>query len=61
MKRSEMISILETHFDDHCYQDYCPDSSFVLDILEKAGMKPPRYTKVSESNEIEAVEGWEDG
>jgi hypothetical protein len=54
-----MIEILDTHFDMVCYQDYKPSTESTLTILEEAGMKPPRYTKLSESNEVEAFEGWE--
>ena len=41
MKRSEMIEILDKHFQEVCYQDYAPDSNEILSLLEKAGMTPP--------------------
>jgi hypothetical protein len=41
MKRSQMIKLLEDHFDEVCYQDYSPDADAVLSVIEKAGMLPP--------------------
>lgn len=60
MKRWEMISILANVLVLTGNGRDLEDAERILDYLEKFGMKPPRYTKVSESNEIEAVEGWED-
>jgi len=41
MKRSEMLQLLDKHFEQACYQDYLPDSEEVLKLIEKSGMKPP--------------------
>jgi hypothetical protein len=71
MKRNEIIRLIADSVaefismqNDSSIQKQYPDyeeGNYILSKLEQAGMKPPRYTKVSESNEIEAVEGWEDG
>lgn len=73
MKRSEMLERLVFSIELHAGGDpswlehdaKMKEKAYdyakkILDDLEEAGMKPPRYTKLSESNEIEAVEGWED-
>lgn len=68
MKRSEMHNKILTyiwhteHLDIPCSlgSDFNQAAEDILSLIEEAGMKPPRYTKLSESNETEAVEGWED-
>ena len=58
MKRSDFITGLEqTLYDNQEFDGH--NIGLVMEYIEKY-MKPLRYTKKSESNEVEAFEGWED-
>lgn len=42
MKRSEMIKIIESYIDHQTYYDFYINSESILELIEQAGMLPPR-------------------
>lgn len=42
MKRSEMIEIIQEYIDNQVYYDYYVNPESILELIEKAGMLPPR-------------------
>lgn len=59
MKRSEMVKILEDAINSGLYQDYqfsTESVSNILEILEKAGMKPP---EVIDNGYVVMLDEWE--
>ena len=41
MRRKEMIQKIESKMYTYMYEDFCPDSDVILDIVESLGMLPP--------------------
>lgn len=37
-----MIEILKSYIDNQTYYDYCINPEYILELIEKAGMLPPR-------------------
>jgi len=42
MKRSEMIEILQSYIDNQTCYDYYINPESILELIEEAGMLPPR-------------------